>query len=135
MSATVHYTLDDQNRVVYLSKGDNLGALPTLAAVLQTYSNAAIFRLSATQTAVYSGTESSGEVATTDLEAYISFRDATDKKGAIILPAPKDSIFQYISNRGYRVKSVEGQAIVAAYSVFCGEALTFVDGWLRGNQP
>jgi len=136
MSATLEYQLDHQHRIVYYQLGDNIASLPAFATVLQAYSRAGVMRITATKSAAYAGEETTGEIATTDMEAFVSLRDLnTGNKYAVLIPAPIDTMFEYLNNRGYRVKESDGQAIAAAYSIFCGITLTYVDGWLRGTVP
>lgn len=136
MSATIEYKLDQQHRVVYYQLGDNIATLPTFAAFLQAYSRAGIMRISATKGAAYAGEETSGEIATTDMEAFVSLREqGTGDKYAVLIPAPIQTMFEYVSDRGYRVKTADGNAIAAAYSAFSGKTLTFEHGWLRGSGP
>lgn len=136
MSATIEYQLDAQHRVVYYQLGEEITALPAFAAVLQAYSRAGIMRITATKFVTYAGSETSGEIATTDLEAFVSLREqSTNKKYAVLIPAPINTMFEYITDRGYRVKTTDGQAIAAAYSIFAGTTLIFEHGWLRGNSP
>ncbi len=136
MSATLEYQLNQQHRVVYYQLGDNIATLPAFATVLQAYSRAGVMRITATKSAAYAGDETSGEIATTDMEAFISLRDLnTGDKYAVLIPAPIYTMFEYFNNRGYRVKASAGQAIATAYSIYCGITLTFVDGWLRGAGP
>lgn len=137
MSATVQYSLNYQSRLCYYQLGDDLASLTAFATVLQSYSNAKVYRITATQAQGYAGTESSGEVDNTDFEAYVSLRNLSDHKPyAVIIPAPKMSMFDYIEQSGtYRIKKADGDAIAAAYSAFCGVTLIFEHGWLRGSGP
>lgn len=137
MSATIQYALNYQQRLCYYQLGDNLSALPAFATVLQGYSNAQVYRITATQADGFSGTETLGEVDNTDFEAYVSLRNLSDHKPyAVIIPAPKMSMFDYIEQSGtYRVKKIAGDAIAAAYSAFSGVTLIFEHGWLRGSGP
>jgi len=137
MSATLQFSLNYQSRLCYYQLGDNLATLPAFATVLQGYSNAEIFRITATKPDAFPGTETTGKVDDTDFEAYVSVRDIDEHKPyAVIIPAPKESMFDYIPQSAtYRVKKTAGDAIAAAYSTFSGHNLIFEHGWLRGSGP
>jgi hypothetical protein len=137
MSATIQYELNYQPRLCYYQLGNDLTALPAFATVLQGYSNAKIYRVTATQAAGFSGTETPGEVDNTDFEAYVSMRNLSDHKPyAVLIPAPRMDMFDYIAQSGtYRVKKAAGDIIAAAYSAFSGVTLIFEHGWLRGSGP
>jgi len=137
MSATIQYSLNYQSRLCYYQLGDDLSALPAFATVLQGYSNAKIYRITATQSDGFSGSETPGEVDNTDFEAYVSLRDTDEHKPyAVLIPAPKMSMFDYIAQSGtYRIKKTVGDAIAVAYSTYSGHNLIFEHGWLRGSGP
>jgi len=107
--------------------------METLAVFLTQYSHAAIPRVSYTVSADTDLTEDSTN-ADVGLFANVLLRRVADSKlYGILICAPKMTMFDPVTNRGYRVKDADGQAIAQAYSACAGETFRFHEGWLQGS--
>lgn len=136
MSSCIIFEKGHDRRVTYLPHGSSLSNVLTFAGQLEPYSRAAIVRVSCTLKQALTGSESSGEYATTDLYAVLKMEDLdSDEKYAVIVPAPIDSMFEAVSDRGFRVKQAHGEQITNYYAVLSGLNLEFRDGWLCGSGP
>lgn len=108
----------------------DLNAARNFAEWLQDYTLAKINKVSATQIHLYTDAqERSGDFGNVFLYAHLWFVDGDNKKWALKLPAPDDSIF----NDDNSVKETFGNDVSVRLSNLAGEALIYVEGWLAGT--
>jgi len=138
-SGNILYVRGHKREVVFYPLVSSLSALQSYADQIQTLTNAGTEDVSFTQTEELSRPESPIPVEDTDVEARISLRRTNPDPEEypyrqVHIPAPKQSMFEFIDGKGYRVKETIGQQVATAYSIMTGKTFEFVNGWLCGGS-
>lgn len=130
-NANVHCYDESYNKVVHFSHGTSLAALDTFINGLRAYSSAGFDRLSVTQVEEVDYQPTAGEFGVTHTAKILMRDTANNEIYGIMLPAPRLSMFEEISNKtGLYVRQDVGEAITALYATYSGRLLTFHGGQL-----
>jgi len=132
MSATIQFEKETARKLVHLYDGVDLNAALTFATQLQTYSNAAIERVSVTVSQYVSNTSNPGLYGL-ELYAKILMRDLdTLNLYGLIVPDPIESMFDEVDG-DLEVKQAVGVALTTFYAAYSGRNLQFESGALCGK--
>lgn len=135
MSTAIDFQLKNLHKPVYFTHGDDISRAEIFATILQQYTNAAVEFVSVTEGKNLEGVTHSGDYGHVGLFAKLLIRqNDTHKLYAIIIPAPKESLFIGSDDEGWQVKQDIGEAITAEYAALAGKAFTYETGWLCGSS-
>jgi hypothetical protein len=137
-SGNILYVRGYKREVVFYPLVTSLAAIQTFADEIQTLTNAGTEDVTFSQTEELNRPESSIPIEDTELEARISLRRTNPEPDEypyrqVHIPAPKQSMFEFIDGKGYRVKDIIGEQVATAYSTLSGKTFEFVNGWLCGG--
>lgn len=125
---------NQQKALIELSYAPTFQSVQTFAGVLHTLTTADIVKYTFTQSDDPQLTGTGGDYNDLSLAAMFSLRrtdpQADVKFRKFRLPAPKMEIFEFIQDRGYRIKQSYGDTLAAAFSTLFGEEFVFDSGWL-----
>lgn len=123
-------------RTIEIKHCPDVASLNAFAVFLQNYTRAEVTKIEFVETYDITGAQSSGDFGDTRLNAVLKMRgldeDEDYKLTALIIPAPKDSIFEESGNYRKVLESV-GQDLIAAYEAMSGKSFRYERGWLTGN--
>ncbi len=108
--------------------------LGTLATTLASYSNAVWIENRFPTKNGSPGTAATDAYRGCAMKAILYFRNsATDKRVTLSIPAPKDSLFDYLAGKNPSVKTADGATIATALSTCTGLTFTFEKGIFRNT--